>query len=407
MTEGKDFTLAYANNVNKGRAEVTITGKGNFTGSMPIHFNIIAKDIADSSVSVDPIPYQCHTEGTPSTPAVTVKDGSAVLTDAEFEVAYANNDKVGKATVAITGKGNYTGSRTAEFDILDRSVFAVAALEDKIAEIEPKLDSYLPADKDALKAAIDADKALLASDGKTTEQLEKALEELTALETTADKNLAKAKADASVMPAFEQTEKAILALKGEADPAGASFTPLMLRSTKQGKTSVTLTWSKVSGASEYVVYGVKCGRTNKVKKLATIKKNKYTHKKLKKGTYYKYLVVAVKNTVAGKRTAAISRGIHVATKGGKYGNYKKVVVSKKILKKAKSLKKGKKLPLKAKAKKAAKGVKMHAKLRYQSSNKKIATVTKKGVVKGVNKGTCYIYVYAQNGVYKKVKVTVK
>lgn len=31
----------------------------------------------------------------------------------------------------------------------------------------------------------------------------------------------------------------------------------------------------------------------------------------------------------------------------------------------------------------------------------------KGVVKAKKKGTCYIYAYAQNGVYKKIKITVK
>lgn len=30
-----------------------------------------------------------------------------------------------------------------------------------------------------------------------------------------------------------------------------------------------------------------------------------------------------------------------------------------------------------------------------------------GVVKGMKKGTCYIYVYAENGIFKKIKVTVK
>ena len=37
----------------------------------------------------------------------------------------------------------------------------------------------------------------------------------------------------------------------------------------------------------------------------------------------------------------------------------------------------------------------------------VAKITKKGVVKGVGKGTCFVYAYAQNGVYAKVKVTVK
>jgi len=52
--------------------------------------------------------------------------------------------------------------------------------------------------------------------------------------------------------------------------------------------------------------------------------------------------------------------------------------------------------------------KAHApKLRYPSTNKKVATVSKAGKVTGKGKGTCYVYAYAHNGVAKKVKVSVK
>ena len=58
-------------------------------------------------------------------------------------------------------------------------------------------------------------------------------------------------------------------------------------------------------------------------------------------------------------------------------------------------------------KNSKKKVKTHVKLRYESTNTKIATVSSKGVITAKGKGVCYIYVYAQNGVYKQVKVTVK
>ena len=55
-----------------------------------------------------------------------------------------------------------------------------------------------------------------------------------------------------------------------------------------------------------------------------------------------------------------------------------------------------------------KKMKIHiAKFRYESSNPKVATVSSKGKVKGKKKGTATIFVIAQNGVYKTVKVTVK
>ncbi len=52
-------------------------------------------------------------------------------------------------------------------------------------------------------------------------------------------------------------------------------------------------------------------------------------------------------------------------------------------------------------------MKKHVAVRYESTNTKIATVSKAGVVKAKAKGTCYFNAYAQNGVAKKIKVTVK
>ena len=46
-------------------------------------------------------------------------------------------------------------------------------------------------------------------------------------------------------------------------------------------------------------------------------------------------------------------------------------------------------------------------LSYESTNRRIAKVSKTGKVTAVKKGTCYVYAYAQNGVCKKVKVVVR
>ena len=47
------------------------------------------------------------------------------------------------------------------------------------------------------------------------------------------------------------------------------------------------------------------------------------------------------------------------------------------------------------------------KIRWFSTNKKIATVTQAGRIKGKKKGKCYVYAIAQNGARKVLKVTVK
>ena len=201
-------------------------------------------------------------------------------------------------------------------------------------------------------------------------------------------------------PSLSAQQKAILHAASDADPANSSFVSLQARPKKITNTSITLVWKKVKGASKYIVYGNKCGRSNRYKKLKTVRTTSYTQKKLKKGTYYKYLVVAIK----GSKAIATSKTIHVATTGGKVGNNKSVKVNKKTFK----IGVGKTVTLKATAVVASKKlkVKKHRAIAFESSNKNIATVSKKGVIKGVQKGTCYVYVYAQNGVMAKVKVVV-
>lgn len=78
---------------------------------------------------------------------------------------------------------------------------------------------------------------------------------------------------------------------------------------------------------------------------------------------------------------------------------KKVIVNKKCI----VLKKGKKVKLKAKLKPAN----ATEKVTFKSSNKKVAKVTKNGVVKAVKKGKCKITVKTASGKKAVVKVTVK
>ena len=107
--------------------------------------------------------------------------------------------------------------------------------------------------------------------------------------------------------------------------------------------------------------------------------------------------------VNGNTALAVSKTIHVATKGGKVGNHTKVTLNSK----KKTLKDGKSFKLKATLKKGSLKVKNHRKVAYESSDLKIAEVNGQGKIKAKAKGTCVIYAYAQNGVCAKCNVTVK
>ena len=188
-----------------------------------------------------------------------------------------------------------------------------------------------------------------------------------------------------------------------------SYRKLRLRATKSAGTTNVLKWNKVADADGYVIYGNLCntrGKTYKLVKQVTIKDNATTSwidTKLASGTYYKYCIKAYKLVDGKKAWIAKSKVVHSTTTGGKYGN----AASVKVNKTAVSLAVGKTFTMKAEQIVKDLPIKKHAAIKYESSNSRVASVTSKGVIKAKKKGSCYIYVYAQNGMYKRVKVTVK
>ena len=176
-----------------------------------------------------------------------------------------------------------------------------------------------------------------------------------------------------------------------------------------GAKKISLSWTKIPQASGYDIFGAKCKKGVDYKLIKTVSGTssvKWTQTGLTKGTSYRYYVKAW-TMVNGKKTyLKTSNSIHVITNGGKATNIKKVTASKSDI----SIKKGKTQKLKIKSTYAKKNTKLlnhTAKYIYSTTNKKVATVSKKGVVKAVGKGTCYIYVRAGSGAYAKVKITVK
>ena len=201
--------------------------------------------------------------------------------------------------------------------------------------------------------------------------------------------------------------------KYDGDLSGSKYEFLQAKITKTTASSLKLSWKKIRSADGYMIYGNRCGKKNAYQHILTIKKpnsTSYTMKKLKKGAYYKYFVVAYKNVGGGKAVITISKTIHSTTKGGKYGNAKSVKITKLGTSKSTSqisLKPGKSALIKGKSIKKDKKIRSHRGLAYGSTKPSVAAVTKKGKIKAKSKGTCKIFVYAQNGVAKVIRVTVK
>ncbi len=135
LVENVDYRIsAYTNNTNiadkndENAPTVTIQGIGNYTGSKTFKFSIVAKNIADN-ITIGDVPEQIYT-GSQLKPSLSVLYGDIVLTEGtDYDLTYSNNVNPGKATVTITGKGAYTGTKLAYFNIVgdlsDTSLFAI------------------------------------------------------------------------------------------------------------------------------------------------------------------------------------------------------------------------------------------------------------------------------------------
>ncbi len=117
LVEGVDYTLSYERNVDAGAALVVIQGIGNYQYSTDTTFVIAPANIARATV-VMPNQYYTGQALTPTPVSVTI-DGRNLVAGTDFTMSsYANNSAVGAATATLQGIGNYTGSVTANWYII-------------------------------------------------------------------------------------------------------------------------------------------------------------------------------------------------------------------------------------------------------------------------------------------------
>ena len=115
LRKGTDYYLSYSYHTDAGTANVTIVGKNaNYTGSLSTTFEI--KPVSLASATVSGITDKTY-NGAAQTQNVTVKLGGKTLSASDYAVTYKDNVKAGIATVVITGRKNYTGTKSATFKI--------------------------------------------------------------------------------------------------------------------------------------------------------------------------------------------------------------------------------------------------------------------------------------------------
>lgn len=104
LKSGRDYTVVrYSANTNAGTANVTVQGKGDYTGTAVLHFKINQKSLNDRDVSV-----RC----TPTAKGATIKaayKGKTLRQNKDYTVSIATRGTT--RTVTVQGKGNFKSSR--------------------------------------------------------------------------------------------------------------------------------------------------------------------------------------------------------------------------------------------------------------------------------------------------------
>ena len=107
---------------NAGTVSITLTGKGNYSGTTTANYTIGKVPMNNVTISDTPLTYS----GAEQTPEVTY-NGNTLTEGTDYSVKITSTDDSGDGTsagtnagtvsITVTGKGNYTGTKTAAYTI--------------------------------------------------------------------------------------------------------------------------------------------------------------------------------------------------------------------------------------------------------------------------------------------------
>ena len=137
LVRDRDYTVLYKDNVEIGFATATVTGKGNYKGTLTATFEILRTDIGSGTISLTPITFEY--DGMEKRPIVTIVcEGRTLIVNADYELRYYENINVGKNTayVIATGVGKYRGELKGTFSITPRKLAGDIKLSQNVFEYD-------------------------------------------------------------------------------------------------------------------------------------------------------------------------------------------------------------------------------------------------------------------------------
>lgn len=119
LRENEDYILNYANNIDAGRAQVTVTGIGKYRNAYTYYYDIQKKLVSLENADIK-LKNTIYTyDGSPKKPTVEVTlNGQRLNYGVDYVLSYRNNINDGTAYVYVTGIGDYTGTESISFAIL-------------------------------------------------------------------------------------------------------------------------------------------------------------------------------------------------------------------------------------------------------------------------------------------------
>lgn len=147
LTEGKDYTLKYANNKKVASAgdlkapTVTITGKGNFKGTRTVTFDIVPQDLSNLSLEAADKVFQNKAKNYTTKFNVLDSNGKKLAVKKDYEIAkyaYADGSEVKDTDIIPAGTeifvtvkakegSGFTGELTGSYRIVQADIGKVAA----------------------------------------------------------------------------------------------------------------------------------------------------------------------------------------------------------------------------------------------------------------------------------------
>ena len=181
--------------------------------------------------------------GKAKAPTVTIKDGSYTLKQGtDYTLSYKNNKNIGTGTITVTGKGNYTGTKNLSFTIIPSNVGGFKAASTSASAVKLSWNKVNGAG------------------GYIVYQYNTSTKKWVRIAKTGNVNTYTVKS-LKAGTTYKYAIKAYKTVSGK-DYTSAKY-PTITTSTKPAKVSfkataaskaVKFSWSKVAGATNYIVY---------------------------------------------------------------------------------------------------------------------------------------------------------